>query len=177
MKNSDDDILFILSVFPKFSVKLYLQTIFVFLCSIDIYFLMFISILDEEDKEKASDKWERREIEKINRAQRLEKKKEESKRIRKLVDNAYNCDPRIIKFRKAEFDEKAAKKKAKADAVKARKEEEERLKKEAEDKEKREKEEAEKIKKAEAEVEKKEREAHKKLLKVERKKLRTIAKV
>ena len=138
---------------------------------------MFISILDEEDKEKASDKWERREIEKINRAQRLEKKKEESKRIRKLVDNAYNCDPRIIKFRKAEFDEKAAKKKAKADAVKARKEEEERLKKEAEEKEKREKEEAEKIKKAEAEVEKKEREAHKKLLKVERKKLRTIAKV
>ena len=39
---------------------------------------------DEEDKDKASDKWERREIDKINKAQRLEKKKEESKRIRKL---------------------------------------------------------------------------------------------
>ena len=35
-----------------------------------------------------------------------------------IVDNAYNSDPRISKFRKAEIDEKAAKKKAKADAIK-----------------------------------------------------------
>merc|ERR1739842_120301 len=38
------------------------------------------SYLDEEDKEKAGDKWERREIDKINKAQRKEKKAEETKR-------------------------------------------------------------------------------------------------
>ena len=61
--------------------------------------LLLLTCLDEEDKEKASDKWERREIEKINKAQRLERKKEENKRMRKLVDHGYNSDPRIIKFR------------------------------------------------------------------------------
>jgi len=134
------------------------------------------SYLDEEDKEKASDKWERREIDKINKAQRLENKKEESKRIRKLVDNCYNSDPRISRFRKAEIDEKAAKKKAKADAIKAKKEEEERLRKEAEEKERQDKEERERQEKAKAAAERQEREAHKKLLRQERKKLRNIAK-
>jgi len=134
------------------------------------------SYLDEEDKEKASDKWERKEIEKINRAQRAEKKKEESKRIRKLTDNAYNSDPRIARFRKAEIDEKAAKKKAKADAIKARKMEEERVRLEAEEKARQEKAEAERLEKQKQEEEKKEREAHKKQLKNERKKLRTLAK-
>merc|ERR1712088_129717 len=98
------------------------------------------SYLDEEDKEKAGDKWERREIEKINKAQRKEKKAEETKRIRKLVDNAYNSDPRIARFRKEEMEEKAAKKKAKADQAKARREEEERLRREAEAEEERQKE-------------------------------------
>merc|ERR1712228_941434 len=64
------------------------------------------SYLDEEDKEKAGDKWERREIDKINKAQRKEKKAEETKRIRKLVDAAYNSDPRIIRFREEEKMEK-----------------------------------------------------------------------
>ena len=57
------------------------------------------SYLDEEDKESGSDRDERRWIEKNNRVQRAERKKEEMKRIRTLVDNAYNSDPRVIRFR------------------------------------------------------------------------------
>ena len=134
------------------------------------------SYLDEEDKEKAGDKWERREIDKINKANRKEKKAEETKRIRKLVDNAYNSDPRIARFRKEELEEKAAKKKAKADQAKARRDEEERIRKEAEAEQERikEAEEAEKLRKAGAA--KAEKEAQKKALKAERKKLRTLAK-
>merc|ERR1739844_721345 len=93
------------------------------------------SYLDEEDKESGSDRDERRWIEKNNRVQRAERKKEEMKRIRTLVDNAYNSDPRVIKFREADKQEKADRKKAKADAAKARKDEEERIKREAEEKE------------------------------------------
>ena len=134
------------------------------------------SHLDEEDKEKAGDKWERREIDKINKAQRKEMKAEETKRIRKLVDNAYNSDPRIIKFREDEKNEKLAKKKAKADQAKARKEEEERIRREAEEKERKEREAVEEAERIKKEKEKKEKEEAKKLIKGERKKLRTIAK-
>lgn len=75
-----------------------------------------------EDLEKCEDRWERRgyqmQIKKENNKQR----KEETRRIRKLVDNAYNCDPRIAKFRKAELDKKEAeknRKKAEREAKKA----------------------------------------------------------
>ncbi|CAB4060282.1 DNAJC2 [Lepeophtheirus salmonis] len=71
------------------------------------------SYLDEEDKERGSDREERRWIEKNNKVQRAEKKKEEMKRIRKLVDNAYNNDPRLLRFREQDTAEKLAKKKAK----------------------------------------------------------------
>lgn len=134
------------------------------------------SYLDEEDKEKAGDKWERREIDKMNKAQRKEKKADEVKRIRKLVDNAYNSDPRIAKFREEEKQEKAAKKKAKADQAQARKDEEERIKKEQEERERKEREAKEAEEKIKADTLKKEREAQKKAIKIERKKLRTIAK-
>jgi len=134
------------------------------------------SYLDEEDKEKASDKWERKEMERINKAQRLEKKKEEGKRMKKLVDNAFNSDPRIAKFRKADLDEKAAKKKARADAIQAKKDEEERIKREAEEKIKREEEEKEKAEKEKKAAAKLEKEAAKKIKSSERKKLRTLSK-
>merc|ERR1712112_81551 len=130
------------------------------------------SYLDEEDKEKAGDKWERREIDKINKAQRKEKKADETKRIRRLVDNAYNSDPRIARFRKEEMEEKAAKKKAKADQAKARKDEEERIRKEQEAEEEKRREAKEAEEKQKANALKAEKEAQKKMIKAERKKLR-----
>jgi len=134
------------------------------------------SYLDEEDKEKGSDRDERRWIEKNNRVQRAERKKEEMKRIRKLVDNAYNSDPRILRFREADKQEKLDRKKAKQDAAKARRDEEDRLKREAEALEKAQKDEEEKAEKAKAEALKKEKEGAKKVLKKERKQLRTLCK-
>ena len=134
------------------------------------------SYLDEEDKEKAGDKWERREIDKINKAQRKERKADETKRIRRLVDNAYTSDPRIARFREEEKNEKLAKKKARADQVKAKKEEEERIRREFEEKERKEREAAEEIEREKKEKEKKEKEESKRLLKGERKKLRNFAK-
>ena len=57
-------------------------------------------------------------------------------RIRKLVDNAYNSDPRVARFKEADRAEKAERKRARAEAARARKEEEERLRKEEEEREK-----------------------------------------
>ena len=56
----------------------------------------------------------------MSRVERAERKKEENRRIRKLVDNAYAADPRIAAFKEQDRNEKAAKKKAKQDAAKAR---------------------------------------------------------
>jgi DnaJ family protein C protein 2 len=67
------------------------------------------------------------------------------KRLRKLVDNAYNSDTRIAKFMENDRQEKAAKKQAKQDAIRERKEAEEKEKRDAEEKLRKEKEEKEKI--------------------------------
>ena len=90
------------------------------------------------------------------------------KRIRKLVDNAYNCDPRIANFKEADRQEKMAKKKAKQDAARQRKEAEEKIQREAEEKARLEKEEQERIVKEKNEKMKNERDALKKALKNER---------
>jgi DnaJ family protein C protein 2 len=134
------------------------------------------SYLDEEDKEKGSDREERRWIEKNNRVQRAEKKKEDMKRIRKLVDNAYNCDPRIQKFKDDDKEEKASKKKAKQDAGRMRREAEEKEQRDAEEKAKREQEEKDRIEKEKREKEKLEKDTIKKAMKKERKTVKTVAK-
>lgn len=43
------------------------------------------------------------------------------------TDNAYACDPRIMKFKEEEKEKKAAQKKAKQDAARQKQEEEERV--------------------------------------------------
>jgi len=134
------------------------------------------SHLDEEDKSTAEDRWERREIDKMNKAQRKEMKADEMKRIFKLVDNAYKSDPRIAKFKEDEKNEKLAKKQAKLDLIQAEKDKEERVVREKEEAERKQREEKEEKEKAKKEAEKKEKEEMKKALKMERKKLRNIAK-
>ncbi|KAM8973669.1 dnaJ homolog subfamily C member 2 [Pelodytes ibericus] len=134
------------------------------------------SYLDEEEKEKAECRDERRWIEKQNRAARAQRKKEEMNRIRTLVDNAYSSDPRIKKFKEEEKARKEAEKKAKVDARRKEQEEKERLKqaelevvrlaKEKEDEEARQ----------QALLIKKEKEIQKKAIKKERQRLRTSCK-
>uniref|UniRef100_H2ZV09 DnaJ homolog subfamily C member 2 n=2 Tax=Latimeria chalumnae TaxID=7897 RepID=H2ZV09_LATCH len=134
------------------------------------------SYLDEEEKEKAECRDERRWIEKQNRAARAQRKKEEMNRIRTLVDTAYSCDPRIKKFKEEEKAKKEAEKKAKAEAKRKEQEAKERhrqaeleaarLAKEKEDEEARQ----------QALLAKKEKEIQKKAIKRERQKLRISCK-
>nr|CAI5864002.1 unnamed protein product [Callosobruchus analis] len=127
---------------------------------------------DEEDKDKCQDRDERRYVDKLNKAERLRKKKEEMCRIRQLVDLAYNNDPRIAKFKQDDKEKKLAAKRAKQNAVQAKKEEEERLLRELQLA----KEKAEASERANIEAKRQEREAQKKALKKERKTLRDMCK-
>ncbi|XP_073336920.1 dnaJ homolog subfamily C member 2 [Pagrus major] len=134
------------------------------------------SYLDEEEKEKAECRDERRWIEKQNRASRAQRKKEEMNRIRTLVDTAYSCDPRIKKFKEEEKARKESEKKAKADAKKREQEERERARQAELDAARLQKEKEEEEAKQAAQQAKKEKEIQKKAIKKERQKLRTTCK-
>jgi DnaJ family protein C protein 2 len=127
---------------------------------------------DEEDKEKCQDRDERRYVDKLNKAERLRKKKEEMSRIRSLVDLAYSNDPRIAKIKQEEKERKLAAKRAKQTAAQAKKEEEERILREAQLL----KEQAEAAERARIEAKRQEREVQKRALKKERKMLRDLCK-
>ncbi|CAH4032486.1 unnamed protein product [Pieris brassicae] len=130
------------------------------------------SYMDEEEKEKGSDREERRWIEKQNKVARAKLKKEEMARIRSLVDLAYANDPRIQKFKQEDKDKKLAAKRARQDAVQAKKAEEERLFKEAQLA----KQKAEEAERAKIEAARAEREMQKKNLRKEKKSLRDLCK-
>ncbi|KAG8439954.1 hypothetical protein GDO86_005934 [Hymenochirus boettgeri] len=134
------------------------------------------SYLDEEEKEKAECRDERRWIEKQNRAARAQRKKEEMNRIRTLVDNAYNSDPRIKKFKEEEKARKEAEKKAKADARRKEQEEKERQRQAELEAVRLAKEKEEEEARQQALLLKKEKEIQKKAIKKERQRLRATCK-
>lgn len=70
---------------------------------------------------------ERRWIEKQNKSARKEKRKEEMMRIRSLVENAYNIDPRVLKQKEEEKQKKLAAKQARKEEIRKRIEEENRV--------------------------------------------------
>jgi hypothetical protein len=71
---------------------------------------------------------EKRYAERKNKAERARKKKEDSQRLRELVDRALDSDPRIKLFKQREKEEREAKRKAKLGPDTKAKEEEERKK-------------------------------------------------
>ncbi|XP_055346992.1 dnaJ homolog subfamily C member 2-like [Paramacrobiotus metropolitanus] len=122
------------------------------------------------------DRYERRAMEKQNKDVRKERKGKEMGRLRRLVDNAFASDPRIVKFKDEEKQRKEAEKQARKDAQRARQEAEEQQRRETIEKEQEERRQQEESAKAEAEKAKKEKEAEKKVLKKERKTLRDLMK-
>ncbi len=132
------------------------------------------SYLDEEEKEKGENREERRWMDKQNKAARALRKKEEMQRIRELVDNSYQCDPRITKFKEEEKKKRIQQKLAKQQNIKAKQLEEEKLKRELEEKERLLKQQKEDEIKAKKDEEKKQKEALKKQIRKERKQIEVL---
>ncbi|KAI9082438.1 hypothetical protein K1719_035581 [Acacia pycnantha] len=126
---------------------------------------------DEFDLEQAESRDHRRWMERQNAKLSEKARKEDSARIRVLVDNAYKRDPRILKRKEEEKAEKQRKKEAKFLAKRLQEEEAARIAEE----EKRRKEEEEKRAAEAALQQKKLKEKEKKLLRKERARLRTLS--
>ncbi|KAF7803610.1 dnaJ-like protein subfamily C member 2 [Senna tora] len=126
---------------------------------------------DEFDLEQAESRDHRRWMERQNAKLSEKARKEESARIRTLVDNAYKRDPRILRRKEEEKAEKQRKKEAKFLAKKLQEEEAARIAEE----ERRRKEEEDKRAAEAALQQKKVKEKEKKLLRKERARLRTLS--
>ncbi|XP_057470136.1 uncharacterized protein LOC130759073 [Actinidia eriantha] len=126
---------------------------------------------DEFDIEQAESRDHKRWMERQNAKLTALARKEESARIRALVDNAYKRDPRILKRKDEEKAEKQRKREAKFLAKKVQEEEAARIAEE----QKRQKEEEERRAAEAALYQKKTREKEKKLLRKERTRLRTLS--
>lgn len=118
--------------------------------------------MDEDDVDSASNRDEKRWLEKKNRAARLKRKTMDNERIRRLVDQACKFDPRIIQFKEQEKEEKLRKKNEKQQAAqlaqqeqKRKEEEPELLKKQSEEQARAEKEAAKKQKEADRNAQRK----------------------
>lgn len=90
------------------------------------------NFLNEYDPEEAESREERRWMERKNKNLQDKKRKEEMGRINKLVDKAYELDPRIRKKKEEERIAKENRKKAYLEAIQRKKELEEQKKKEEE---------------------------------------------
>lgn len=132
------------------------------------------SYLDEEEKEKGENREERRYLDKQNKIVRQKRKKEEMQRIRQLVDNAYQCDPRVVWFKEEEKKRKQDSKLARQAKIQAQKEEEDRLRKEKEEQELAEKKKLEEEEKQKRMEERKQKETLKKKTKKEVKLIENI---
>ncbi|KAH7421405.1 hypothetical protein KP509_13G055700 [Ceratopteris richardii] len=125
---------------------------------------------NEYDLEEAESREHKRWMERQNAKLSEKARKEESARIRSIVENAYKRDPRILRRKEEEKAEKLRKKQAKLQARKEKEEEvaraleEERLRKELEEKRASE----------EAAAQKKSKEREKKLVRKERSRLRAL---
>lgn len=126
---------------------------------------------DEFDLEQAESRDHKRWMERQNAKLSEKARKEESARVRALVDNAYKRDPRILRRKEEEKAERQRKKEAKIIAKKLQEEEASRVAEE----EKRRKEEEERRAAEAALQQKKMKEKEKKLLRKERTRLRTLS--
>ncbi|KAF9359685.1 DnaJ (Hsp40), sub C, member 2, partial [Mortierella sp. NVP85] len=128
--------------------------------------------LDKEEGDGPENRDDKRYMEKKNRAERAKLKKEDTARLRKLVDSAFALDPRMAAFKEQEKEAKEARRKEKQEQAKQAKQEAEReaaLAKELFE----EKESEERIKREE---ERKEKEAKKKVIRKEKKNIKTMIK-
>ncbi|KAF9164842.1 hypothetical protein DFQ26_000973 [Actinomortierella ambigua] len=74
--------------------------------------------LDKEEEDLSENRDEKRYMEKKNKAERAKRKREEAVRLQKLVDTAYNLDPRLVAFKEQDRLTKEAKKQEKQEVAK-----------------------------------------------------------